>query len=62
LIRILLGSIGYVAVGTLLSSMAVQTAHATSAAHFTFPVIIPHSSAVKASSGAGAPMDEITPG
>jgi heme exporter protein B len=62
---ILLGSIGYVAVGTLLSSMAVQTrTRDILLPILLFPVIIPaFIAAVKASSGflVGAPMDEITP-
>ena len=62
---ILLGSIGYVAVGTLLSSMAVQTrTRDILLPILLFPVIIPlFIAAVKASSGflQGAPMDEITP-
>jgi heme exporter protein B len=62
---ILLGSIGYVAVGTLLSSMAVQTrTRDILLPILLFPVILPaFIAAVKASSGflQGAPMDEITP-
>jgi heme exporter protein B len=62
---ILLGSIGYVAVGTLLSSMAVQTrTRDILLPILLFPVIIPvFIAAVKASAGflQGIPMDEITP-
>ncbi|OGO36445.1 MAG: cytochrome C biogenesis protein [Chloroflexi bacterium RBG_16_57_11] len=62
---ILLGSIGYVAVGTLLSSMAVQTrTRDILLPILLFPVIIPALiAAVKASAGflQGIPMDEITP-
>ena len=62
---ILLGSIGYVAVGTLLSSMAVQTrTRDVLLPILLFPVIIPVLvAAVKASSGflQGLPMDEILP-
>lgn len=62
---ILLGSIGYVAVGTLLSSMAVQTrTRDVMLPILLFPVIVPVLvAAVKASSGflQGLPMDEIMP-
>ena len=62
---ILLGSIGYVAVGTLLASMAVQTrTRDILLPILLFPVIIPaFIAAVKASSGflQGVPMEEITP-
>jgi heme exporter protein B len=62
---ILLGSIGYVAVGTLLSSMAVQTrTRDVMLPILLFPVIVPVLvAAVKASSGflQGLPMDEILP-
>src|SRR5512139_2320699 len=62
---ILLGSIGYVAVGTLLSSMAVQTrTRDVMLPILLFPVIVPVLvAAVKASSGflLGLPMDEILP-
>ncbi len=62
---ILLGSIGYVAVGTLLASMAVQTrTRDILLPILLFPVVIPvFIAAVKASSGflQGMPMDEITP-
>jgi heme exporter protein B len=62
---ILLGSVGYVAVGTLLSSMAVQTrTRDILLPILLFPVIIPvFIAAVKASSGflQGLPMDEIIP-
>ena len=62
---ILLGSIGYVAVGTLLSSMAVQTrTRDVMLPILLFPVIVPVLvAAVKASSGVlqGLPMDEILP-
>lgn len=62
---ILLGSLGYVAVGTLLSSMAVQTrTRDILLPILLFPVIIPvFIAAVKASGGflQGAPMEEITP-
>ncbi len=62
---ILLGSIGYVAVGTLLSSMAVQTrTRDVMLPILLFPVVVPVLvAAVKASSGflQGLPMDEITP-
>jgi heme exporter protein B len=62
---ILLGSIGYVAVGTLLASMAVQTrTRDILLPILLFPVVIPvFIAAVKASSGflQGIPMDEIMP-
>ncbi len=62
---ILLGSIGYVAVGTLLSSMAVQTrTRDILLPILLFPVIIPVLiAAVKASSGflQGIAMADITP-
>ena len=62
---ILLGSIGYVAVGTLLSSMAVQTrTRDVLLPILLFPVVIPVLiAAVKASSGflQGVEMAEITP-
>jgi heme exporter protein B len=62
---ILLGSIGYVAVGTLLASMAVQTrTRDILLPILLFPVVIPvFISAVKASSGflQAIPMDEIKP-
>jgi heme exporter protein B len=62
---ILLGSVGYVAVGTLLSSMAVQTrTRDVLLPILLFPVMIPmFIAAVKASSGflQGIPMNEITP-
>lgn len=62
---ILLGSIGYVTVGTLLSSMAVQTrTRDILLPILLFPVIIPvFIAAVKASSGflQGLPVNEITP-
>ncbi len=62
---ILLGSIGYVAVGTLLSSMAVHTrTRDVLLPILLFPVVIPvFIAAVKASSGylQGIPMDEIMP-
>jgi len=62
---ILLGSIGYVAVGTLLSSMAVQTrTRDVMLPILLFPVIVPVLvAAVKASSGflQGLPMNEILP-
>lgn len=62
---ILLGSIGYVAVGTLLSSMAVQTrTRDVLLPILLFPVVIPvFIAAVKASSGylQGIQMDEIWP-
>lgn len=62
---ILLGSIGYVAVGTLLASMAVQTrTRDILLPILLFPVVIPvFIAAVKASSGflQSIPMDEIVP-
>jgi heme exporter protein B len=62
---ILLGSLGYVAVGTLLSSMAVQTrTRDVLLPILLFPVIIPVLvAAVKASSGylQGMPIDQILP-
>ena len=62
---ILLGSEGYVAVGTLLAAMSVQTrTRDILLPILLFPVIIPVLvAAVKASSGflQGLPMDEITP-
>jgi len=65
LLVILLGSIGYVAVGTLLSSMAVQTrTRDVLLPILLFPVVVPILiAAVKASGGylTGANMDEILP-
>jgi heme exporter protein B len=65
LLVILLGSIGYVSVGTLLSSMAVQTrTRDILLPILLFPVIIPvFIAAVKASSGflQAIPMSEIRP-
>jgi heme exporter protein B len=62
---ILLGSLGYVVVGTLLSSMAVQTrTRDVLLPILLFPVILPvFIAAVKASSGflQGIPMEEISP-
>jgi heme exporter protein B len=62
---ILLGAEGYVAVGTLLAAMAVQTrTRDILLPILLFPVIVPVLvAAVKASSGflAAIPMDEITP-
>ena len=62
---ILLGSIGYVAVGTLLSSMAVQTrTRDVLLPILLFPVVVPILiAAVKASGGylTGAPMTDILP-
>jgi heme exporter protein B len=62
---ILLGSIGYVAVGTLLASMAVQTrTRDVLLPILLFPVVIPVVIAAVKSSGGflqGIPMDEITP-
>jgi heme exporter protein B len=62
---VLLGSIGYVGVGTLLSSMAVQTrTRDVLLPILLFPVIVPVLvAAVKASSGflQKLPMDEILP-
>jgi heme exporter protein B len=61
----LLGSIGYIAVGTLLSAMAVQArTRDILLPILLFPVVIPVVvAAVKASTGfiQGIPMDEITP-
>jgi len=65
LLVILLGSVGYVAVGTLLSSMAVQTrTRDVLLPILLFPVVVPILiAAVKASGGylTGANMDEILP-
>jgi heme exporter protein B len=65
LMVILLGSIGYVAVGTLLASMAVQTrTRDVLLPILLFPVVVPILiAAVKASGGylTGADMDEILP-
>ena len=65
LLVILLGSIGYVAVGTLLSSMAVQTrTRDVLLPILLFPVVVPILiAAVKASGGylTDAPMTEILP-
>jgi heme exporter protein B len=65
LVVILLGSIGYVAVGTLLSSMAVQArTRDVLLPILLFPVVIPILiAAVKGSSGfiAGFEMSEIWP-
>jgi heme exporter protein B len=65
LLVILLGSIGYVAVGTLLASMAVQTrTRDVLLPILLFPVVLPVViAAVKSSSGfmQAIPMDEITP-
>jgi len=62
---ILLGSVGYVAVGTLLSSMAVQTrTRDVLLPILLFPVVVPILiAAVKASGGylTGAPMTDILP-
>lgn len=62
---VLMGSIGYIAVGTLLSSMAVQTRTRDMLLPILlFPVVIPLVvAAVKASSGfiQALPMAEITP-
>lgn len=62
---ILLGSIGYVTVGTLLSSMAIQTrTRDVMLPILLFPVVVPVLiAAVKASSGflQGLPMEEIVP-
>ena len=62
---VLLGSIGYVAVGTLLSSMAVQTrTRDVLLPILLFPVVLPVLiAAVKASTGflQGIPMEEIMP-
>jgi len=65
LVVVLLGSAGYVAVGTLLSSMAVQArTRDVLLPVLLFPVVIPLIvAAVKASAGflAAIPMDEIWP-
>jgi heme exporter protein B len=65
LMVILLGSIGYTAVGTLLSAMAVQTrTRDVLLPILLFPVVVPVLvAAVKASGGylSGAKMDEILP-
>lgn len=65
LLVILLGSIGYVSVGTLLSSMAVQTrTRDVLLPILLFPLIIPVMiAAVKASAGflQGSPLADITP-
>ena len=65
LLVVLLGSIGYSAVGTLLASMAVQTrTRDVLLPILLFPVVIPVViAAVKASTGyiQQIPMDEITP-
>src|SRR5512142_148246 len=65
LLVILLGAEGYVAVGTLLAAMAVQTrTRDILLPILLFPVIVPVLvAAVKASSGflSAAPIDEITP-
>jgi heme exporter protein B len=65
LLVILLGSVGYVAVGTLLASMAVQTrTRDVLLPILLFPVVIPVViAAVKGSSGflQGIPMEEILP-
>ena len=65
LLVILLGAEGYVAVGTLLATMAVQTRTRDMLLPILlFPVVIPVLvAAVKASSGylQALPMDEITP-
>jgi heme exporter protein B len=65
LLVILLGSVGYVAVGTLLSSMAVQTrTRDVLLPILLFPLVIPVLiAAVKASTGilTALPMDQITP-
>ena len=62
---ILLGSIGYTSVGTLLSSMAVQTrTRDVLLPILHFPVVVPILiAAVKASGGylTGAPMSDIMP-
>ncbi|MFM8322187.1 MAG: heme exporter protein CcmB [Chloroflexota bacterium] len=62
---VLLGSLGYVAVGTLLSSMAVQTrTRDVLLPILLFPVVLPvFIASVKASAGflQALPMDEITP-
>jgi heme exporter protein B len=65
LLIILLGSLGYVAVGTLLSAMAVQTrTRDVLLPILLFPVAIPvFIAAVKGSTGflQGLPMEEILP-
>jgi len=65
IVVILLASIGYISVGTLLSSMAVQTrTRDILLPILLFPVVVPlFIAAVKASSGflQGIPMDEIWP-
>ena len=65
LLVILLGSIGYIAVGTLLASMAVQArTRDVLLPILLFPIVIPVLlSAVKASTGflTNAPMTEIMP-
>ncbi|MCI0521398.1 MAG: heme exporter protein CcmB, partial [Chloroflexi bacterium] len=65
IVVILLGSLGYVAVGTLLASMAVQTrTRDVLLPILLFPVVIPVIiAAVKGSSGflQGFPIDEIMP-
>ena len=65
LLVILLGSVGYVAVGTLLSSMAVQTrTRDVLLPILLFPLVIPVLiAAVKASTGIlqALPLDQITP-
>ena len=65
LLVILLGSIGYIAVGTLLASMAVQTrTRDVLLPILLFPVVLPVViAAVKGSGGflQGIPMDEIMP-
>ncbi len=65
LLVVLLGSVGYVAVGTLLASMAVQTrTRDVLLPILLFPVVIPVViAAVKGSSGflQAIPMDEIMP-
>jgi heme exporter protein B len=65
LLVVFLGSLGYVAVGTLLSTMAVQTrTRDILLPILLFPIIIPVLvAAVKASSGylQGLPVEEILP-
>ena len=65
LLTVVLGSVGYVAVGTLLSSMAVQARTRDMLLPILlFPVALPVLiAAVKASAGylGGLPMEEITP-
>jgi len=65
LLTVFLGSVGYVAVGTLLSSMAVQArTREMLLPILLFPVALPVLiAAVKASAGylGGLPLDEITP-